>query len=311
MPLISVVIPLYNKGFIIKETLESVLEQTFTDYEIIIVDDGSTDNGYEVVKEFSDNRIHLFQQENKGAASARNLGIEKSAGIYIAFLDADDHWETNHLEELVKLANKYPNCGAYCSRYQIKNSINSIHQPYFKNITNDFYGIVENYFASNHPYKINITLNQMIPRNILMELGCFTESITNGQDLELWTKIAIKYPVALHNKTTTTYNYYLPNSLSKKSIKSMKLMDFSQFLENEKQNEDLKDFLDKYRIEYALQYKIAGDYVNSKKYLTEVKKTNISLITKILFNIPSKILKKLLAFKHWLRKKGIDFTVYN
>ena len=91
MPKISVVIPLYNKGFIISETLESLLAQTFTDFEIVIVNDGSTDNSFEIVSQFTDSRINLFQQENKGAAAARNLGIEKATGELIAFLDADDY----------------------------------------------------------------------------------------------------------------------------------------------------------------------------------------------------------------------------
>ena len=80
MPKISVIIPLFNKGFIISKTLQSVLAQTFTDFEIVIINDGSTDNGFEIVSQFSDERIKLFQQENKGAAAARNLGIEKAKG---------------------------------------------------------------------------------------------------------------------------------------------------------------------------------------------------------------------------------------
>ena len=104
MATVSIVIPLYNKGFIIHKTIKSVLEQTFTDFEVVIVNDGSTDSSFEIVSQFSDKRIKLFQQENKGAASARNVGIEKATSNLIAFLDADDFWYPNHLEELVKLA---------------------------------------------------------------------------------------------------------------------------------------------------------------------------------------------------------------
>jgi glycosyltransferase involved in cell wall biosynthesis len=120
MPKISVVIPLYNKGFIISETLNSVLAQTFKDFEVIIVNDGSTDNGFEIVSQYTDNRIRLYNQENKGAAAARNLGIEKATGELIAFLDADDYWYPNHLEELFKLYTDLPNCGIYGSRYFMK-----------------------------------------------------------------------------------------------------------------------------------------------------------------------------------------------
>ncbi|WP_052705039.1 glycosyltransferase family 2 protein [Flavobacterium sp. 316] len=311
MPLISVVIPLYNKDLIIKETLDSVLNQSFTDYEVIIVNDGSTDNSKKIVTTFSDNRIFLFNQSNKGAASARNLGIEKANGELIAFLDADDYWFPNHLEELVKLYYRFPNCGSYCSRYKIQNTKENFKNPYFKEISDNFYGIIPNYFRSNYPFKINITLNQVIPKKILLEIGGFSKEITNGQDLELWTKIAIKYPIALHNKTTAIYNYYVPNSLSKKDIKQMKLMNFNQFRSEEIKNKDLKKFLDLHRIFYAIHYKMAKENKLVNFYLGDVKRSNIPLKTKILFLLPSFLLRKLLKLKHWLRNKGVDFTIYN
>jgi glycosyltransferase involved in cell wall biosynthesis len=308
---ISVVIPVFNKGFILNKTLNSVLQQTFTNYEIILVNDGSTDNSLEVLSKFEDSKIQVYSQKNKGAAAARNLGVEKSTGKLIAFLDADDYWFPNHLEELIKLTKQFPNCGAYCSRYQIKNTKNSVINPVFKDISEDYIGIVENYFASNHPFKINITLNQMIPKKILIEMGCFTEGVTNGQDLELWTKIAIKYSVALHNKITAVYNSYLPNTLSKNSIKIMNLMDFNQFKEEENKNPNLKNFLDFHRVFYAKHYKIIGNDEKVLFYLKDVKKENISFKMKILLNTPVFILSALLKIKHLLKKKGIDFSVYN
>ena len=304
---ISVVIPVFNKGFILNETLNSVLQQTFTNFEIIIINDGSTDNSLEVLSKFNDLRIHVYSQENKGAAAARNLGIEKSSGEFIAFLDADDYWFPNHLEELIKLEKQYPNCGCYCSRYQIKNTKNSILNPTFKNISSEFVGIVENYFASNYPFKINITLNQMIPKKIVTEMGGFTEGVTNGQDLELWTKIGIQHPVALNNCVTAIYNNYLPNTLSKNSFKTMKLMDFKQFEFEENKNPDLKKFLDFHRVFYAKHYKIIGDNESAQFYLKDVNKDNIPFKMKILFNIPSFILFQLFQFKKWWLKKELIF----
>ena len=97
MPFFSVVIPLYNKENYIKQTLESVLCQTFQDFEIVVVDDGSTDDGVEVVKSLSDDRIILYQQPNKGASSARNYGVQVSSSPWVALLDADDIWYKDHL----------------------------------------------------------------------------------------------------------------------------------------------------------------------------------------------------------------------
>lgn len=103
MDLISVIMPIYNMGQKIKKGLESVLNQTYKDLEVIIIDDGSTDNSYDICKEFSmhDSRIKLFQTENKGSGAARNYGIEMSLGKYLYFMDADDEIDKSAFEILV------------------------------------------------------------------------------------------------------------------------------------------------------------------------------------------------------------------
>ena len=110
--MISVVIPLYNKEKSIAQTLECVLNQTYKDFEVIVVDDGSKDNSAAIVAQFTDTRIHLIRQENGGVSAARNRGIEEAQGKYVAFLDADDVWLTDHLESLVNLIRQYSQCRA-------------------------------------------------------------------------------------------------------------------------------------------------------------------------------------------------------
>ena len=311
MPKISVIIPLYNKGFIISETLQSVLAQTFTDFEIIIVDDGSTDNGFEIVSKFSDERIRLFQQENKGAAAARNLGIEKSKGKLIAFLDADDYWFPNHLEALYKLYNDFPNCGIYGSRYFIKISEKKIIKTFYSPaVSNDFRGILPDFFNASTFYRIALTSAIAIPKTILQNDFLFNPSISSGQDLELYTKIAIEKRVAITNLFTVDYNFSLDNQLSKTPILRKKLMDFSQFSEVEKNNLSLKKFLDIYRLEYALQFRIAGDLEKSNFYLRNIT-SKIPIKTQFLLAMPSFILRIFLKTKHLLKKYGIDFSVYH
>ena len=97
MPFFSVIIPLYNKENLIEQTISGLLDQSFTDFEVIIVNDGSTDNSLEKINHLIDNRFKIINQDNKGASFARNIGIENSNGNYIALLDADDYWNTNHL----------------------------------------------------------------------------------------------------------------------------------------------------------------------------------------------------------------------
>lgn len=101
-PLISVIIPLYNKEKWVRRSVESVSTQTYTHIEIVIVNDGSTDNSLEVVATIVDPRLRIISQSNGGVSSARNLGLDNAKGDYIAFLDADDEWEPRHLEVLAK-----------------------------------------------------------------------------------------------------------------------------------------------------------------------------------------------------------------
>ncbi|MCB0445703.1 MAG: glycosyltransferase family 2 protein, partial [Gelidibacter sp.] len=117
MPFFSVIIPLYNKEKHIKTTLDSVLAQTFNDFEVIIVNDGSTDKSLKIAETFDDKRIHIHTTENKGVSYARNYGVSKSNSNLIAFLDADDYWFPHHLKDLKHLIKKFPNCGLYCKAY--------------------------------------------------------------------------------------------------------------------------------------------------------------------------------------------------
>jgi len=117
MAFISVIIPLYNKEQFIKATLLSVLNQTFTDFEVLLINDGSTDSSVDIVSSFDDKRIRLYSTENKAVSHARNYGVSKSTSDLIAFLDADDLWEFNHLENLHNLYTSFPKCGLYATAY--------------------------------------------------------------------------------------------------------------------------------------------------------------------------------------------------
>ena len=115
--MISVVIPLYNKEKSIAHTLKCVLNQTYRDFEVVVVDDGSKDNSAAVVEQFEDKRIRLVRQKNGGVSAARNRGIAEARGEYVAFLDADDVWKQNHLESITNLIHQFPKSKAWATCY--------------------------------------------------------------------------------------------------------------------------------------------------------------------------------------------------
>lgn len=307
----SIIIPLYNKEKFIQNTLDKVLQQSFQDFEVIIVDDGSTDGGAEIVKNIQNERIKYFWQENQGVSSARNKGISLAKNEYICFLDADDEWKENHLMSLLETIQKFPNAGMYCSRYVTKiNEKKSIH-TYLNNITNDYEGYVEDFFHSSLVDRVALTSALCIDKKVFNEIGGFDRNITSGQDLDYWIRIALHFPVAITNKETMVYNFQVSESLSKTKITEKKLPDFNKFKEYENENQSLKAFLDIYRIEYALHFHIEGNSKKREEYLNEVSPRNLSLKVRILFKFPPFLLRILLKIKRNMRRYGVDFTVYH
>ena len=148
MPRFSVIIPIYNKEKDVETTIKSVLNQTYIDYEVILVDDGSTDNSLDIVNAIEDDRIQIFTKQNEGVSKTRNYGITKAKAEYIAFLDADDYWYPNHLENLNFLITTYPNHNWFASAYEKKRTEKltvKMDSPILKN-GDEWYGEVEDFF---------------------------------------------------------------------------------------------------------------------------------------------------------------------
>jgi len=196
--LVSVIIPLYNKEPYIARALNSILCQTFHDFEVIIVDDGSTDKGAEVVKGFNDPRIRFIQQENHGLSRARNRGVAEARGELIAFLDADDEWMPEHLEVLLRLQEKFPEAGAYTTAYLKIHPKSGIKNIQFHSIPEKpWEGLLPSYFKSAALGDPPISASTVgISKAILIKFGGFNAEALLCEDMDLWGRIALKYPIA-------------------------------------------------------------------------------------------------------------------
>jgi Glycosyltransferases involved in cell wall biogenesis len=206
MPLVSVVIPLYNKELHIKRAINSVLAQKIQDFEIIIVDDGSTDKSAEVVKSFTDRRIRLIQQRNQGVSAARNKGARSANSDLIALLDADDEWTPTFLETIIGLNKKYPEAGMYCTAYN-ECSYGKIRAVPYKVIPPaPWEGLLSNYFlsAALGPHPV-CSSSVCIPKEIYSTIGGFQVGAPWGEDDDFWGRIAVKYPVAFSQSIGATY----------------------------------------------------------------------------------------------------------
>ena len=212
----SVIISLYNKALYVRKALESVILQTYKDFELIIVDDGSSDNSLEVVKEhvghidnrWINDRLTIIHQDNAGVAAARNNGVALSHGKFVCFLDADDWWEPTFLEEMDKLISEYPDAGIYASNY-IYYKPGKTHVAL--NLERGYLDYPKAYYEGSAMPVTSITT--CMPRKVFDEMCGFPLGIKLGEDFLLWTKTALHYPVAFSEKPLAYYNNDVPASL--------------------------------------------------------------------------------------------------
>ena len=253
MAIISIIIPLFNKELFIKQTLLSVLNQTFSEFEIIIINDGSTDKSVTIINDIDDERITLYTTKNKGVSHARNYGISKANTDLIALLDADDLWEPNHLENLDSLCTSFPNCGLYATNYYKQFFNGRKINTHFNGVSKDHFGIIEDYFSASTIDSIAWSSAVMIPKKIFHELGGFDEEMRSGQDTDLWIRIALKESVAFSavassNKIILEPKYHL--SYSSNRIDRLKL--FEKFKDVDTSNSSFKKYMDLNRFSAAL-----------------------------------------------------------
>ena len=190
--MISVIIPLFNKEAYIAKTLESVLKQDHTDFEVIVIDDGSTDHSTDIVRSIKDPRVILICQKNGGVSSARNHGIEEATGDYITFLDADDVWRPDFLRKMDMLTKEYPSFSFFCSA-QVNRKIPSL--PDGTTIIND-------HCLYDYIYSTGCILLQ---RDVFKKAGLFRKGISLGEDRDMWLRIACYYPTIYINEETTSH----------------------------------------------------------------------------------------------------------
>ena len=200
MSLVSVVVPLYNKAPFVKQTVESILHQTLSDLELIVVDDGSTDKGPTIVDSIDDSRIRLIQQKNQGPGAARNHGLTLARGKYIAFLDADDEWLPNFLEVSVHHLSQHPDC-AMCVTGQYRGENRSNWNTVLSSL-----GLTSGHWQLPlelplEQYKPNIDVLHsgaiVCDRTVVNRFGGFyaKNHCTYGEDVYLWLQVILNYPI--------------------------------------------------------------------------------------------------------------------
>jgi len=195
---VSVVIPLFNKEKEVLRSVNSVLKQTTSNFEVIVVNDGSYDKGPEIVRAIKDPRIKVINQTNLGVSAARNRGIDEAYADLIAFLDADDEWEPDFIETVINLKDKFPSCDVFATNYIFRRKNNYKRNTVIRGLSGDFKeGILNDYFKiasqSDPPVWSSAVA---VTKKALQSVGRFPVGLTSGEDLLTWARLAAKYKIA-------------------------------------------------------------------------------------------------------------------
>lgn len=284
----SVIIPLFNKAPYIEKALRSVLAQTFTDYELIVVDDGSQDDSANIAEKVlaeSVIRNKLIRQDNAGVSCARNRGVANSQGEYLCFLDADDWWAPSFLAEMTTLIDEYPEAGIYGTGYTIVNERKHKTREAPVGVESGFEkGYIDYCQVYAKTLAMPLTsISVAIPRGVFDEMQGFPKGIKLGEDFLLWIKIALKYKVVFLNKPLAYYNQDIDQTnrgvVSKGyAPDTFMTFHFDQFEKIEKESHELKVLLDRLRVYSLLRFRLTNSYRERVKH--EIAKVDFSNVDK-------------------------------
>lgn len=307
MPFFSVIIPVYNKASFVGETLKSVLAQTYTDFEIIVINDGSTDECETVIQGFNDSRIRYFHKENEGVAVARNEGIAEAQGDFICFLDADDYWLPNFLTTFKKQIDALPNHKVFSCATAIETAKKTISAQYSLDKITDFQ--IVDFFEASRKECILWTSATVIHKSVFEKIGTFDTQIKKGEDTELWMRIGLHFTIGFIGTVLAHYRFD-PNSISRNWDYFFEPYTFEKYVVLEKENSKLKRFLDQNRFSAVIKCKMNGDTETAKRLYNQIDLDELGLKKTIVMEMPNPILRLLVWIKNTAAGYGLGNSVF-
>lgn len=308
----SVIIPLFNKEKYIARAVESVLNQSVNDYEVIVVDDGSTDRSFSELQRFS-SKVRLIRQANQGVSAARNEGIKAAKYDYLAFLDADDEWKPDFLKEMKRLIQKYPSAGAYCCKREHIDAAtgDKVLFPKIEIIGNEV--VVDQFFqfVIDHNDYPESSSSTVVPRNVLEKVGVFPIGEPIREDIDLWTRISLEYDVVLSDQVCSIIHTHTENNSRNNSQKNVYkgglqvVQTIKQAIKSGKISEDEREHAEKFlelcQVGHAVINIRGGNPREGRRYLKGIKSRfyrKKKWLWYMLSYLPSGILEKLIKLSH-------------
>jgi glycosyltransferase involved in cell wall biosynthesis len=312
MPFFSIVIPLYNKEKYVENALKSILNQTFTDYEVLIINDCCTDKSIQKVMPFLSEKIKLIHHsENKGLSASRNTGIEKASTNYITFLDADDLWKPTFLETIHRLIINFPEARIFGTNYEEVYQ-NKTYKPHngSESLPENFEGYI-NFFKINVKQGIYNHGSVCIHKEVYETVGNYNNDIKFSNDIDFNIRANYHFKLAYSNTIQMSYLMEVEHQITRNSILHKKIPNYDNYEAWTKDNPDLKKHLDFFRYVLAKKLKRDGDTKDWKKIAEAINPSNLNWKQKILLKLPQSLLLLVEKTKAYLIKKGIKISTYS
>lgn len=298
MPFFSVIVPLYNKEKYILRTLNSVINQTFIDFEIIVINDGSTDDSLNKVEEIKDSRLITYSQENRGLSAARNAGIKKAKSNYMALLDADDLWCEDYLQTIFNIIKLDKTSKVIATAVETckENTKVNLNSTLFnkKRVTtiSDYFSLKRNIFTPS---------SLVIKKSIFETIGFFDDKINYGEEEDFFIRCFSLHHITYYKYAKVYYLIGIENQLTSPNKKTKrKIPDYTKYLTNKNQN-TLKPYIDFIHYKLVVLYKMEKNYELVNFYKAKIDASNLSFIKKIKYHLPTKIFYYTKKTYTWLK----------
>jgi glycosyltransferase involved in cell wall biosynthesis len=310
MAFFTVIIPLYNKEKYIENAIKSVLNQTFTDYNLVIVNDCSTDKSVEIASKYISDTVEIIHhKKNAGLAAARNTGIKNTNCNYITYLDADDLWKPTFLESIFQLIQNFPEARIFGTNYEeiwgtvIKKPLNGS-----EILPIDFTGYI-NFFKINLKQGIYTHGSVCFHKEVFEKIGYYNEDIRFSEDLDFNIRANYNFKLAYDNSVQMSYFMQTENQLTQSSLLNKTIPDFDSYENWGKNNSDLKKYLDFERYVLGKRLKKNND-LRWEKMVASIDSRNLNWKQNVLLIMPRFILNVLDKLKLFLLKLGVKTSTY-
>ena len=308
-PFFSIVIPLYNKEAHIEACIQSVLNQHFTDWELYIINDGSTDSSLSKTKRFESEKVHVILQENKGLSNARNTGIQSSKGAWIAFLDADDLWKPNHLEQLYNLIKTYAEACLVGTNYELfypsgKKFVHQFELPF------EQHGLVDPFFKYSCNANLTVPSSIAVHKTVFQTIGLFDEKITYSEDIDFYIRALTVYFMAYHNEPSCQYRMSDSQQMTQGKLSGKIFPDYEKLLKKNSHIPYLDYYVAFQLYVLAKKAKTQGEMQLFEHVRKAIDLTKLTEKQRNLLKVPSFALQWIQKSKALLRNFGWEFNTY-